>query len=90
MKKGNETEVVITMQMPGQDAPMHIPGLLIMEGMTVQEIERCFRGVISLIVEQLVATGKMRYFPKEEGKIESLANLLPDLPKNPPRIEDEF
>ena len=90
MKKGNETEVVITMQMPGQDAPMHIPGLLIMEGMTVQEVERCFRGVIRLVVERLIAAGKMRYFPKEEGKIEGLANLLPDLPKNLPRIDDGY
>ena len=79
MKKGNETEVVITMQMPGQETPMHVPGLLIYEGMTKREIEHGFQGVIALIIEQLILAGKMRYFPKEVEKIEGLSKLCPKL-----------
>ena len=77
MRKGNETEINITVHMPGQDSPMHVPGLLIMEGMTKREIEHGFQGVIELIIEQLILAGKMRYFPKEVGKIEGLNKLCP-------------
>ena len=61
MKKGNETEVIVTLQMPVQK-PMHIPGILIMEGMTAKEIERAMIEVSKLVVTELVASGKMCYF----------------------------
>ena len=61
MRKGNEAEVVVTLQMPVQK-PIHIPGVLIMEGMTAKEIERAMIEVSKLVVAELVASGKMCYF----------------------------
>ena len=61
--KGNETKVVVTMQMPEQE-PIHIPGVLITEGMTSIEIERAMIEVSKLVVAELVVSGKMCYFSK--------------------------
>ena len=88
--KGNETKVVVTMQMPGQKTPMHVPGVLIKEGMTEQEITQTMIEISKFIVAEIVMRGSMRYFPKEVEKIEGLANLLPDLPKNKPEIDDGY
>ena len=75
MKKGNETEVLITLKIPGQETPMAIPGVFIMEGMTEKEIEYAMLRSTRLLVEYLVRNGSMRYFPKEIGKIEGLVDL---------------
>ena len=75
MRKGNETEVLITMQMPGQGTPMPVPGILIIEGMTEQEITRAMVQSSKFVVAELVIRESMRYFPKEIGKIEGLVDL---------------
>ena len=76
MRKGNETEIVISMKMPGEDTPAHIPGVLIFEGMTEREIERAMINSSKFIINRLILSGAMRYFPKEMRKIEGLSELL--------------
>ena len=75
MRKGNETEILITMQMPGQETPMPVPGILIIEGMTEQEIVRAMIQSSKFVVAELVMRESMRYFPRISRKIEGLSNL---------------
>ena len=63
VRKGNEAEVAVTLQIPGQE-PMHIPGVLIKEGMTAKEIERAMIEVSKLVVAELIISGSMYYFSK--------------------------
>ena len=76
MRKGNETEIIVTMRIPEQKTPIHVPGILIAEGMTAGEIGNVMMDVSKFIIEVLVANGKMRYFPKEMKKLEGLSELL--------------
>ena len=76
MRKGNETEIEIRMKMPGDVVPIHIPGVLITEGMSNTEIERAMILSSKLIVEHLVFKRALRYFPIEPRKIEGLSKLL--------------
>ena len=75
MRKGNETEILITMQMPGQKTPMPIPGVLITEGMTEQEITHAMIRSSKFVVAELVVRESMRYFPKEIEKITELKEI---------------
>ncbi len=70
MRKWNETEIVVTMQMPGHETPMHVPGVLIMENMTAGEIDCAMMQASKFIVAELVARGKMGYFFKKRMKSE--------------------
>ncbi len=76
MRKGNETEIIVTMRIPEQETLIHVPGILIAEGMTAGEIRNVMMDVSKFIIEVLVANGKMRYFPKEMKKLEGLSDLL--------------
>ena len=58
---GTETRVEVTVQLPGEDLPAPITGLIIINGMTEDQIRSGMNTATSMVIRRLVEKGAMKY-----------------------------
>ena len=61
---GAETRVEVTVQLPGEDQPVPITGLIIIDGMTEDQIRSGMNMAASMVIRRLMEQGAMKYSAK--------------------------
>lgn len=61
MRDGTEAEVEVFLRLPGEDDPFPVTGLVIIQGMTEDQIRSGMNVAAGLILRRLMEKGAMKY-----------------------------
>ena len=61
MRDGTEAEVTVFVKLPGEDDPAPIAGLVIIQGMTEDQIRNGMNVAAGLVLRRLMEKGAMKY-----------------------------
>ena len=64
MRDGTEAEVTVSLRLPGEDEPFPLSGILIIQGMTEDQIRSGMNVAAGLVLRRLLERGAMKYSTK--------------------------
>lgn len=79
MKDGTEAEVTVFLKLPGEDKPFPMAGLVIIQGMTEDQIRDGMNVAVGLVLRRLMEKGAMKYSAKSNEFI-SFARRVEESP----------